>query len=124
LSFPGQPEHVILQTLVDDRLVVQAGTRNGLVVSDEDVDKAIADVASQNKMEVSALAPLLAKQDYTLAEYREEVRRQILQLRAATVLVKNFHLAKSDAERQEMVRAWVASLREQAHVRILLRGKR
>jgi parvulin-like peptidyl-prolyl isomerase len=78
----------VLETMIDDELIVQAAGEASLEVGEEEVDKAVAEVKKQNKLTDAQLEEALAMQGYTLAAYRRDVKKQILRLRAVNVLVR------------------------------------
>jgi peptidyl-prolyl cis-trans isomerase SurA len=77
-----------LDDLINEELIVQAATEAELTVEDGEVDKAIAEVKKQNKLTDAQLADALRSQGLTMAQYRRDVRRQILRLRTVNTLVR------------------------------------
>jgi parvulin-like peptidyl-prolyl isomerase len=77
-----------LDDMVHEELMVQAANEAKLEVTTEEVEKAIAEVKRSNKLTDKQLEDALAQQDYSIAEYRKDLRRQILRLRAQNVLVR------------------------------------
>lgn len=69
----------ITKEMIDEALVVKDATKMHIEVSDSDVDRAVEMVAQQNQVDRKALENEVKEKGYTLAEYREELRRQILQ---------------------------------------------
>jgi parvulin-like peptidyl-prolyl isomerase len=82
----------ILQTTADEmiaeELMQQAAEENKLEVSAEEVEKAIADVKRTNKLTDKQLEQALAAQGFSIPEYKKDLRKQILRLRAQNVLVR------------------------------------
>jgi parvulin-like peptidyl-prolyl isomerase len=78
----------VLDDMVDEELIIQAAAEAQLEVSDDEVDKAIAEVKKSNHLTDQQLADALQMQGYTMEAYRKDVRRQILRLRAINVLVR------------------------------------
>lgn len=76
------------EEMVAEELMHQAAIENKLEVTPEEVDKAIADVKRNNKLTDKQLEQALAAQGYTVAEYKKDLRKQILRLRAQNVLVR------------------------------------
>lgn len=77
-----------LETMVNDELILQAAEEAKLEVTDDEIDKAMNEVKRNNKLTDKQLEQALAAQGYTVAEYRRDVRKQILRLRAQNVLVR------------------------------------
>jgi parvulin-like peptidyl-prolyl isomerase len=77
-----------LDEMVNEELILQAAEEAKLEVTDDEVDKAMNEVKRTNKLTDKQLEQALAAQGYTVAEYRKDVRKQILRLRAQNVLVR------------------------------------
>lgn len=71
----------VLRGLMDEYLYAQVAARVGVVVQPADVDRAVAQIEQQNHMNDAQLEEALAQNGYTLAQYREELRRQVLQIK-------------------------------------------
>ncbi|SIR50359.1 periplasmic chaperone for outer membrane proteins SurA [Aeromonas sp. RU39B] len=67
-----------LDRLIQDSLVLQLADRQGLKISDTQLEQAIAGIAADNHMTVEQLRAQLDKEGTPYAQYREEVRREIL----------------------------------------------
>jgi parvulin-like peptidyl-prolyl isomerase len=90
----------VLDEMIDEELILQAAAEADLDVTDEEIDKAIAEVKKSNKLTDKQLEDALAMQGYTMAAYRKDVRKQILRLRAINVLVRP-RVSVSDEEVKE-----------------------
>lgn len=77
-----------LQGMVDDELVLQAAKEAKLEVTDAEVTRAVEEVKRTNKLNDEQFEQALAQQGYTLEQYRKDVRKQVLRLRAVNVLVR------------------------------------
>ncbi|HET9836543.1 MAG TPA: peptidylprolyl isomerase [Rhodanobacteraceae bacterium] len=83
-SHPEQlPPHDVLQKQVLERLVmnklqVQRAQDNGIRVSDDDLDAAVAAVAKQNNMSVPQLQQAMQQQNLDYTAFRENLREQLL----------------------------------------------
>lgn len=77
----------VLDRLIDDILQVQYAKNLGLTVDDTNLNKAITNIAAQNHMSVAQMQQAVQKQGINFAQYREEIRKQILlnQLQAREV---------------------------------------
>lgn len=67
-----------LDRLIQESLVLQLADRQGLKVSDTQLEQAIAGIATENRMSVEQLRAQLDREGMTYPQYREEVRREIL----------------------------------------------
>lgn len=90
---PGKPlppgaRKAAIEGLIDELLFNQEASRARLSVSDEEVTAAIGEIKKSNRLDDAGLAKALAAQGFTLELYREEVRGQILRLRAINMLVR------------------------------------
>ncbi|TRW48150.1 peptidylprolyl isomerase SurA [Aliidiomarina halalkaliphila] len=77
------PSDSALETQVAERLVLQTlqkqiAERMGIRINDAIVDQAIASIASDNGMPVDGLRQQITAQGQSWADYREEIRTQIL----------------------------------------------
>jgi peptidyl-prolyl cis-trans isomerase SurA len=77
----------MLDEMVNEELIVQAGEAAKVEVEASDVQAAIDEIKQQNNFDDATLNQVLAAQGFTLAGYRTELRRQILRLRAQNQLV-------------------------------------
>jgi peptidyl-prolyl cis-trans isomerase SurA len=82
-GMPDQPElrakfaPQILNVLVEERLKLQEAARDGITVSEQDIDRGFADVAGQNKLTAEQFAGLLAKQGLKPATLRDQIKAQM-----------------------------------------------
>lgn len=76
-----------LDEMVNEELIVQAAEAAKLEVEAGEVQAALDEIKQQNKLDDAALQQALLAQGYTLAGYKQELRRQILRIRAVNQLV-------------------------------------
>jgi peptidyl-prolyl cis-trans isomerase SurA len=76
--FESQMYRALLTQMVDERLEETAAERARLSATSEEVDRALTVVAGQNRMTVEQLLAAKLATGETIAEYREELRRQII----------------------------------------------
>ena len=76
-----------LDEMVNEELIVQAAEAAKIEVEASEVQAAMDDIKQQNKLDDAGLAQVLAAQGYTLSNYKQELRRQLLRLRATNQLV-------------------------------------
>lgn len=67
--------------LVNEELIEQAAREMQVRVTNDDVDRGISNVRSQNQMTEDQFWQAVRAQGFTEAEYRRDVRRQILRLK-------------------------------------------
>lgn len=72
-------EKQILARLIDEVLMTRDAAKLHLEVTDAEVNAGIASVAESNKVSRKELEVEVLKVGYTLAEYQEEIRRQIIE---------------------------------------------
>jgi parvulin-like peptidyl-prolyl isomerase len=77
----------VLDEMVSEELIVQAAEAAKIEVESSEVQAALDEIKSSNNLDDAALAQVLAAQGYTLANYKQDLRRQILRLRAVNQLV-------------------------------------
>jgi peptidyl-prolyl cis-trans isomerase SurA len=77
----------MLDEMVNEELIVQAAEAAKIEVEASEVQAALDEVKANNNLDDAGLAQVLAAQGYTVANYRQEVRRQLLRLRAVNQLV-------------------------------------
>jgi peptidyl-prolyl cis-trans isomerase SurA len=70
-----------------EELIVQAGETAKIDVESSEVQAAIDEIKQQNNFDDATLAQVLTAQGFTLANYKVEIRRQLLRLRAQNQLV-------------------------------------
>ena len=78
----------ILEEMVNEELIVQAADESKIDVNAKEVQSALEEIKKQNNLDDNQLAEALRLQGYTTASYRQDVRRQILRMRATNMLVR------------------------------------
>ena len=76
-----------LDDMVNEELIVQAAEAAKIEVEASEVQAAIDEIKSTNNLDDDKLARALAEQNYTMASYKQDLRRQIMRLRAVNQLV-------------------------------------
>ena len=69
----------LLNRMIDDRLEEQAADKAHLSVTPEEIDAAIRNVANSARIQVRDLVEEAKKQGLTEQDYRDEIRRQVLE---------------------------------------------
>ena len=72
-------EREALESLISARVMASAAERSGVTVTDEEVDTAIAGIAERNGITVSQLKQVLASSGMSYTNFREKIRKQILE---------------------------------------------
>ncbi|MCE9574753.1 MAG: peptidylprolyl isomerase [Deltaproteobacteria bacterium] len=78
----------MLDEMVNEQLIVAASAEARIEVTLDEVNAAVDDIKKQNKLDDAQLAAALAEQGYTMGAYKEDLRRQLLRLRAVNQLVR------------------------------------
>ncbi|HEX2518706.1 MAG TPA: SurA N-terminal domain-containing protein, partial [Castellaniella sp.] len=87
----------VLQHLIVNQLLVQRAQENGVRVSDDQVDAAVAGIAKQNKMTVPQMQAAMQQQGVDYASFRQQLRDQLL-VQAVQQQVMQQSSSVSDAE--------------------------
>jgi peptidyl-prolyl cis-trans isomerase SurA len=78
----------LLQKMVDEELEIQAADKAKITVSSDEIDSALHNVAAAQGISVGELMKGAVKSGLTELEYREEMRRQILEFKMLQLRVK------------------------------------
>jgi len=70
--------HQILDRLIMDNIQLQMANKMGIKLTDDDVDKAIAGIAAQNKLTVDQLRSRLAYDGLNYSTYRAQIRKEMM----------------------------------------------
>lgn len=70
--------HQILERLIMDNIQLQMAKKMGINVSDADLDKAIGNIAAQNKMSIDQMRSRLAYEGLNYNTYRSQIRKEML----------------------------------------------
>jgi peptidyl-prolyl cis-trans isomerase SurA len=77
----------VLDDMVNEQLIVQAAEQAKIEVDSGEVQAALDQIKEENKLDDAGLQQALAAQGYTLQNYKMDLRRQLLRLRAINQLV-------------------------------------
>ena len=78
----------MLDEMIDEELVVQAAEEAKIDIDPTEVNAALDEIKKQNEMDDAKFAKALAEQGYTMTTYKQDLRRQLLRLRAQNQLVR------------------------------------
>ncbi|MGH8300318.1 MAG: peptidylprolyl isomerase [Steroidobacteraceae bacterium] len=67
----------VLDRLILQRIELQQANRDGITISDDQLNSALADVAKRNNIAFSDLPTVLSQQGIDYASYREQMRQQL-----------------------------------------------
>ena len=68
---------LILDSLIDQKLIIQEAQKLGIAATDDDVDQAIKDMLSKKKITMKTMAENIASQGGTIEDYREEIKQHL-----------------------------------------------
>jgi peptidyl-prolyl cis-trans isomerase SurA len=77
----------VLDEMVNEELIVQSAAEAKIEVDSSEVQAALDQIKEENKLDDAGLTQALAAQGYTLQNYKQDLRRQLLRLRAVNQLV-------------------------------------
>jgi peptidyl-prolyl cis-trans isomerase SurA len=77
----------VLDEIVNEELIVQAAEAAKIEIEASEVQAALDEIKTNNNLDEAGLAQVLAAQGYTLANYKHDLRRQLLRFRAINQLV-------------------------------------
>ncbi|MGM3191435.1 peptidylprolyl isomerase SurA [Dickeya dadantii subsp. dieffenbachiae] len=69
--------HQILERLIMDNIILQMAQKMGVQVTDEQLDRSIANIAAQNRMSVDQLRSRLAAEGVSFDTYRSQIRKDM-----------------------------------------------
>ncbi|MCP1727390.1 peptidyl-prolyl cis-trans isomerase SurA [Natronospira proteinivora] len=69
----------MLEQMINEEVQLQRARRAGLRVSDDEVNQALARIASQNDVTLAQLPDMLASEGIEYGSFREEIRRELIQ---------------------------------------------
>lgn len=88
---PRRRAAILRQTLtemLEERLIQRAATRAHISVTDEEVERFIANIAQERGADVATLRRALESEGVSWREYRDRMERQVLQLKVLQIRVR------------------------------------
>ena len=79
----------LLTFLVDEQLIRQLANSSGIRVTDADIDNAVENLRLQNNMTEAEFQQALDGQGFTEAQYRRDLKRQIIRLKVMNERVRS-----------------------------------
>ncbi len=90
-----------LTKLIDERLLLQAATTEGITVSTSDVEGAINNVRAQTHLSPDQFWQLVREQGLTETEYRRDIRQQLLRYKVLNQRVRGrINITEDDVHRR------------------------
>lgn len=71
-------ERQVLERLVLEKIQIQIAQQAGMKVTEKDLDKAVADIAKRNKLEMDKFKEIIESEGIAFARFREQIGQQIL----------------------------------------------
>ena len=110
----------LLDHLIDEELIKQAAREMSVRVSAADVDRAVANVRRQNGLSADQFWQAVRQQGFTEAQYRTDLRRQLLRLKVLNNRVRSrVNITEEDVRRvydQQLARGNRSLTFEASHV--------
>lgn len=111
----------MLDAMIDSSLTQQEAKRYNINVSETEIDKAVENVKQAKSISQEDFERVLAQDGRTMKEYRENVRRQILQARLINTTVKSkVIITESDIKKQYEADAEKYAGQKKYHLRNIL----
>ncbi|MES2218189.1 MAG: SurA N-terminal domain-containing protein [Pseudomonadota bacterium] len=118
---PADIRKHVLDQLIDRKLALQLAEAGGLKITDDQVEKAIANIASQNKVPVKDLYEKVGETGLTAEAYRKEIREEMLIQQVQQHEVGS-HLTITEQEVDDFMRSatWKAYNNREYHLEDIL----
>lgn len=100
---------VVLERMVEEELEDEAAKRAGITVTSEEVDQALERVAIQNGLSPAAILAEARQSGMTTEQYRDELRRQVLQAKIGSIRLQS----RVKIEESDLRAAYHALVREE-----------
>ena len=78
----------ILDEMINEELIVHAAEAVKIDVEATEVTSALEEIKKQNNLDDTQLAQALAQQGYTISGYKQDLRRQLMRMRAINQMVR------------------------------------
>jgi peptidyl-prolyl cis-trans isomerase SurA len=108
----------LLNRMIDDRLEEQSADKARISVTLDEVESAIRNIAAQAKIEPRELIAEAKKQGLTEQDYRDELRRQVLEGKLVQLRVRG-RVKVSEEDGKAVYARWLRETGAQVDVRIL-----
>ena len=109
-----------LDFLINQLVVETAGERAGIKVSDTEIDRAIDEIAANNKVSKAQLSELLKKEGLSMEKYRYQIKNQILNAKIRNqVLMPKIVVTDTDIRKMADKKADELRLKDRYDLRII-----
>ncbi|NOZ86400.1 MAG: peptidylprolyl isomerase [Deltaproteobacteria bacterium] len=112
-------KELILDQLINKRLLNQQLKKLGIKVSDHEVDLAVKDILQRNNLDMSKLKSFLEQQGQSLKTYREQVRKQLARLKLINMKIKS-QVKISDEDIENYIAQNISKGQEEVHAQHIL----
>ena len=85
-----------LDSIIDEKLQAQEGKKKGLIVKEETIEKAVADIYEKNNITASQFELMLSKEGHDLASYKKIIHDQILSSRVVQMELQGSSRSSND----------------------------
>jgi peptidyl-prolyl cis-trans isomerase SurA len=105
----------LINRMIDDRLEEQAADKAHLSVTPEEVDNALKNVSAANKMPIASLLAEAKRQGLSEQDYRDEVRRQVMEGKLVQLRVRG-RVRVTEQDGRSAFSRWMKDTGSQAEV--------
>lgn len=110
----------LLSRMIDERLEEQAAAKANITVGSEEVDAGIRQVAAQAHIDVpTAIAEAKRQGGLSEQDYRDEIRRQVLEGKLIQLRVRN-RVRVTDADARAVYNRWVKEMQKEQTIDLRL----
>jgi peptidyl-prolyl cis-trans isomerase SurA len=96
----------MVERIIDERLEAAEADKSAITVDDKEIESGVKAVGEQAKMSNAELMTEVKKQGMTEAEYRDEIRRQLVEGKLMQLRVRP-RVRVTEAEARELYKTWV-----------------
>jgi peptidyl-prolyl cis-trans isomerase SurA len=119
----SEMEKELLNRMIDDRLEESAGDKAHLSVSAEEVDNALRNIAQSAHLTIQQLVEEASRQGLTEMDYREELRRQVLEGKLIQLRVRG-RVRVTDQDAHAAYQRYLVELEKQHPIDLRILAKR
>ncbi len=119
----SEMEKELLNRMIDDRLEENAADKAHLSASSEEVDNAVKNIAASAHLSIPQLLEEARKQGLTEMDYREELRRQVLEGKLIQLRVRG-RVRVTDQDAHAMYQRYLTEVAKQSQVDLHILARR
>ncbi len=114
-------QEAALNYLIDQEIVIIAAEKEGIKVSDEEVEMAINDIMRENKLTLKTLEQALIKEGTSLLKYRYKLKNDILNARVRNqILLPKIIATEKDIRRMADLKSDEYNLKDKYKISIII----